>query len=78
MTTNRLVDDMFHWFGQYFFKTPEMGAQTTIYCATEPSLSDQTGLYYRLYTLKIAKSDYVRPTGLICYQQYQIYFFRLI
>ncbi|XP_046446625.1 retinol dehydrogenase 11-like [Daphnia pulex] len=46
VTTNRLVDDMFHWFGQYFFKTPEMGAQTTIYCATEPSLSSRTGLYY--------------------------------
>ncbi|KAI9565507.1 hypothetical protein GHT06_009299 [Daphnia sinensis] len=46
VTTNRLIDDMFHWFGRYFFKTAEMGAQTSIYCATEPSLSDKTGLYY--------------------------------
>lgn len=24
-----------------------MGAQTTIYCAVEPSLSNKTGLFYR-------------------------------
>lgn len=46
-STNRLVDVSFHWFGQFFFKTPEMGAQTTIYCATDSSLVNKTGLYYR-------------------------------
>jgi len=34
-----------------FFKTPEMGAQTTIYCATEPKLATQSGLYYRYYLI---------------------------
>merc|ERR1719397_514541 len=29
-----------------FLKTPESGAQTTIYCAVEESLSQETGKYY--------------------------------
>lgn len=45
-TTNGMIDAFFRWSGQYFFKTPERGAQTTIYCATEPSLSEKTGRYY--------------------------------
>jgi len=31
-----------------FFKTPEEGAQTTIYCSVDEKLVNQTGLYYRL------------------------------
>lgn len=46
-STNRLIHCLFELSGRYFFKTAEMGAQTTIYCATEPSLADKTGLYYR-------------------------------
>uniref|UniRef100_A0A1B6GXS5 Retinol dehydrogenase 12 n=3 Tax=Cuerna arida TaxID=1464854 RepID=A0A1B6GXS5_9HEMI len=37
---------IFQNFGGFFMKTPEQGAQTTLYCAVEESLADQTGLYY--------------------------------
>jgi hypothetical protein len=30
-----------------FLKTPEEGAQTTIYCSVDEKLANQTGLYYR-------------------------------
>jgi hypothetical protein len=30
-----------------FLKTPEEGAQTTIYCSVDEKLADKTGLYYR-------------------------------
>ncbi|XP_069699640.1 retinol dehydrogenase 12-like isoform X1 [Periplaneta americana] len=33
-------------FGALFFKTPEEGAQTSIYCAVDEKLADKTGLYY--------------------------------
>ena len=36
-------------FKRYFFKTPEMGAQTTIYCATEESLVNHSGQYFRFF-----------------------------
>jgi retinol dehydrogenase 12 len=42
---NRMIHNSFQFFGRYFFKTAEMGAQTTIYCATENSLI--SGHYYR-------------------------------
>lgn len=32
-----------------FEKTPEQGAQTTIYCAIEESLAEETGGYYRYF-----------------------------
>jgi hypothetical protein len=32
---------------KYFVKTPEQGAQTTIYCAVDERLINDTGLYYR-------------------------------
>uniref|UniRef100_A0A182MCQ9 Retinol dehydrogenase 12 n=1 Tax=Anopheles culicifacies TaxID=139723 RepID=A0A182MCQ9_9DIPT len=35
-----------------FFKTPKSGAQTTLYCAMEPSIASQTGLYYSDCKLK--------------------------
>lgn len=35
----------------YFIKSPKDGAQTTIYCAVEESLRNQSGLYYRSVTL---------------------------
>ena len=31
----------------YFMRTPNQGAQTTIYCAIEPSLESKTGGFYR-------------------------------
>lgn len=30
----------------WFIKTPEQGAQTTIYCAVDEKCADETGLYY--------------------------------
>lgn len=33
-------------FAKLFFKTPEEGAQTTIYCSVDEKLVNQTGLYY--------------------------------
>ncbi|XP_021928783.1 retinol dehydrogenase 12-like [Zootermopsis nevadensis] len=32
--------------GKLFFKTPEEGAQTSIYCSVDENLADKTGLYY--------------------------------
>jgi NAD(P)-dependent dehydrogenase (short-subunit alcohol dehydrogenase family) len=34
-------------FAKLFFKTPEDGAQTSIYCSVDEKLANQTGLYYR-------------------------------
>lgn len=45
-TTPAIIHKLFYFSQQYFFKTPEMGAQTTIYCATEPELAKVSGLYY--------------------------------
>lgn len=48
------MDDTYFWgfrwlvrmvFGM-FIKTPEQGAQTTIYCAVDEHAGKQTGLYY--------------------------------
>lgn len=36
----------FYFFGSCFMKTPEQGAQTTIYCATEPGLEAKSGKYF--------------------------------
>lgn len=33
-------------FARLFFKTPEEGAQTSIYCSVDEKLANQTGLYY--------------------------------
>jgi len=30
-----------------FAKTPEQGAQTTVYCSLDEKLANKTGLYYR-------------------------------
>ena len=38
-------------FAKCFIKTPQQGAQTTIYCSVEESLSNETGLYYRYLSL---------------------------
>jgi len=40
-------------FAKLFFKTPEEGAQTTIYCSVDEKLANQTGLYYRLEFIAI-------------------------
>ena len=41
--------------GEYFFKTPEEGAQTTIYCSVEESLASETGKYYRYVLIESQK-----------------------
>lgn len=33
-------------FASLFFKTPEGGAQTSIYCSVDEKLANETGLYY--------------------------------
>jgi retinol dehydrogenase-12 len=38
----------------WFMKTPVQGAQTSIYCATEPDLHGETGKYYRCVLLGLA------------------------
>ncbi|XP_068248495.1 retinol dehydrogenase 13-like isoform X3 [Palaemon carinicauda] len=45
-SVNDFIHWAFHFFGQFFFKTVERGAQTTIYCAVDESLANQTGKYY--------------------------------
>jgi len=45
-STNRAIHDSFHFFGRFFFKTAEMGAQTSVYCATEESVIEQSGSYF--------------------------------
>ena len=32
--------------GRIFFKTPEQGCQTTLYCCLEPSIENDSGKYY--------------------------------
>ncbi|XP_046443813.1 retinol dehydrogenase 12-like [Daphnia pulex] len=43
---NSCVDGTLHFVSRYVFKTPEMGAQTSIYCATEESLTELSGHYF--------------------------------
>lgn len=38
---------LFRNMAKFFIKTPEQGAQTSIYCAVDEQLSNETGLYYR-------------------------------
>ncbi|KAL7633544.1 UNVERIFIED_CONTAM: hypothetical protein RMT77_016077 [Armadillidium vulgare] len=45
-SVNRFIHWAFHFFGRIFFKTVRKGAQTTIYCAVDESLSQETGQYY--------------------------------
>ncbi|CAG2178389.1 unnamed protein product, partial [Oppiella nova] len=40
------LGSMGHKMAKKFFLTPEMGAQTTLYCALEDSLDKETGCYY--------------------------------
>ncbi|XP_022110418.1 retinol dehydrogenase 12-like isoform X2 [Acanthaster planci] len=48
-------------FGRFMLKTPEQGAQTTIYCAVAEELSDTIGLYFSdcapANTSKLAQDD---------------------
>lgn len=46
-SVNGFIHWAFHFFGNFFFKTVTRGAQTTIYCAVDESLANQTGKYYR-------------------------------
>jgi len=36
----------FRYIMQPFIKSPEQGAQTTIYCAVDEKTANETGLYY--------------------------------
>ncbi|XP_054152572.1 retinol dehydrogenase 12-like [Oppia nitens] len=36
----------FEWFMKRAFLTPEMGAQTSLYCSLDPTLDNETGFYY--------------------------------
>ena len=53
----RKVPQPFRWVLLKFLLTNEEGAQTSIYCATDPELADVTGLYY-------AKSREKKPAPL--------------
>ena len=41
------VNFLMNTVGNLVLKTPEMGAQTTIYCATEESIIQHSGCYFR-------------------------------
>jgi len=42
----RVIPKPAAWLLKRFMRSEEEGAATTLYCATEPRLSDQSGLYY--------------------------------
>ncbi|XP_069673279.1 retinol dehydrogenase 13-like isoform X2 [Periplaneta americana] len=48
------VSWMFRNVGKLFMKTPEEGAQTSIYCAVDENVKNDSGLYYRALSLKFA------------------------
>jgi WW domain-containing oxidoreductase len=37
---------VFQFLGTYFFKSMEQGAATTVYCAVDPELKDNSGRYF--------------------------------
>lgn len=37
---------VFDIIAQWIFKSVEQGAQTTIYCAVDEEIAEETGLYY--------------------------------
>ena len=41
-----LLFELAWFFGSFFVKTPEQGAQTTIFCAVDESVSGHSGRYY--------------------------------
>ena len=47
-----LFTSLMNTVGNLIAKTPEMGAQTTIYCATEESIVKHSGCYFRLIKFK--------------------------
>ncbi|MBI5610518.1 MAG: SDR family oxidoreductase [Deltaproteobacteria bacterium] len=42
----RRVPQPFRWLALQFMLTTDQGAETSLYCATEPSLAGESGLYY--------------------------------
>ncbi|XP_045593373.1 retinol dehydrogenase 11 isoform X2 [Procambarus clarkii] len=45
-SVNGFIHWAFHFFGKFFFKTVERGAQTTIYCTVSEDIATHTGKYY--------------------------------
>lgn len=42
----RRIPQPFRWLAMQFMLTTDQGAETSLYCATEPSLASESGLYY--------------------------------
>ena len=40
------LKELRYWFMHYICLTPEMGRQTTLYCALDDSLDNKSGFYY--------------------------------
>lgn len=43
---NRVIGSVYAASSKIFFRTPKVGAQTTVYCAVEESLAEESGYYY--------------------------------
>lgn len=48
-STTRFLGYIYNIFSRLFFKSVHKGAQTTIYCAVEEALSNESGFYYRYF-----------------------------
>jgi NAD(P)-dependent dehydrogenase (short-subunit alcohol dehydrogenase family) len=42
----RRIPQPFRWLALQFMLTTDQGAETSLYCATEPSIANESGLYY--------------------------------
>ena len=52
---------------QPFIKTPESGAQTSIFCAVDESVANQSGLYYADCKVGNKGRSQVDPGNAICF-----------
>ncbi|CAG2111039.1 unnamed protein product, partial [Medioppia subpectinata] len=48
------------WLKRRFFLTPLMGSQTTLYCALDDKLANESGFYYKLLSLDLSSLTSVR------------------
>jgi hypothetical protein len=58
-----------------FFKTPEEGALTTLYCCLDEVAGQENGLYYRLLLLKLYKLENILSKIEMIYLTLLIVFF---